>query len=168
LNQGSKLVLAAAGPVRRELPIEVPSGLSLPEGFPDVRVALPGVLVIEGPAVTGGSAVDDVDRLVTACAGDHPVNGFPLVVLVDDAAFTTGSLENFLWVTFTRSNPAADVHGVDAFVEAKHWGCRGSIVIDARTKPGHAPPLIEDPEVTRRVDQLASAGGPLHGVIGSR
>jgi len=165
LNQGSKLVLAAAGPVRRELPIEVPSGLSLPEGFPDVRVALPGVLVIEGPAVTGPSAAGDVDRLVTACAGDHPVNDFPLVVLVDDAAFTTGSLENFLWVTFTRSNPAADVHGVDAFVEAKHWGCRGSIVIDARTKPGHAPPLIEDPEVTRRVDQLASAGGPLHGLI---
>jgi 4-hydroxy-3-polyprenylbenzoate decarboxylase len=88
-----------------------------------------------------------------------------LVVLVDDARFATRSLENFLWVTFTRSNPATDVHGVDAFVVAKHWGCRGSIVIDARTKPGHAPPLVEDPEVTRRVDQLAVAGGPLHGII---
>jgi 4-hydroxy-3-polyprenylbenzoate decarboxylase len=165
LNQGSKLVLAAAGPVRRELLIEVPEGLSLPGGFSDPRVALPGVLVIEGPAVEGGPAAGDVDRLVTACAGDHPLNGFPLVVLVDDAGFSTRSLENFLWVTFTRSNPATDVHGVDAFVEAKHWGCRGAIVIDARTKPGHAPPLIEDPEVTRRVDQLAVAGGPLHGII---
>ena len=165
LNQGSKLVMAAAGPVRRELPIEVPSGLDLPGGFPDARVAMPGVLVIEAPRVAGGPPAADVDRLVAACQGDHAVNRFPLVVLTDDAAFATRSLENFLWVTFTRSNPAADVHGVDAFVEDKHWGCRGSIVIDAREKPGHAPPLIEDPEVTRRVDQLGVAGGPLHGII---
>ena len=29
----------------------------------------------------------------------------------------------------------------------------------------HAPPLIEDPVVTRRIDQLAAPGGPLHGII---
>jgi 4-hydroxy-3-polyprenylbenzoate decarboxylase len=47
----------------------------------------------------------------------------------------------------------------------KHWGCRGSLVIDARAKPHHAPPLVEDPAVTRRVDALAAPGGPLHGII---
>ena len=47
----------------------------------------------------------------------------------------------------------------------KHWGCRGSLVIDARRKPQHAPPLIEDPAVTRRVDALAAPGGPLHGLL---
>ena len=31
----------------------------------------------------------------------------------------------------------------------------GSLVIDARTKPHHAPPLVEDPQVSRRVDALA-------------
>jgi 4-hydroxy-3-polyprenylbenzoate decarboxylase len=33
------------------------------------------------------------------------------------------------------------------------------VVIDARIKPHHAPPLVEDPEVTRRIDALAARGG---------
>ena len=137
----------------------------MPEGFSDPRVALPGVLVVEGPTAGAGSTRGDIDRLVEGCRGDHPINRFPLVVVVDESPFATRKLENFLWVTFTRSNPAADVHGVDAFIDEKHWGCRGSLVIDARTKPHHAPPLVEDPEVTSRVDALAAPGGPLHGVF---
>jgi 4-hydroxy-3-polyprenylbenzoate decarboxylase len=85
-------------------------------------------------------------------------------VTADDAAFTSESLKNFLWVTFTRSNPAADIDGVGAFVEDKHWACRGPLVIDARIKPHHAPPLEEEPAVTRRVEALAAPGGPLHGL----
>ena len=86
-------------------------------------------------------------------------------MIVDDAEFASRTQNNFLWTTFTRSNPATDVHGVDSFIEHKHWGCRGPLVIDARAKPHHAPPLVEDPEVSRRVDQLAARGGPLHGII---
>ena len=85
--------------------------------------------------------------------------------MVDDADFVARALNNFLWVTFTRSNPAADVYGFESFVEQKHWGCRGPLVINARSKPHHAPPLVEDPAVTRRVDALAAAGGPLAGII---
>ncbi len=59
------------------------------------------------------------------------------MVIVDDSEFTAASLANFLWVTFTRSNPAADVHGIGEFTANKHWGCTGSLVIDARTKPHH-------------------------------
>jgi 4-hydroxy-3-polyprenylbenzoate decarboxylase len=88
-----------------------------------------------------------------------------LVVLVDDAPFTARTLNNFVWVTFTRSNPAADISGIQSFVDEKHWGCGGSLIIDARIKPQHAPPLVEDPEVTRRIDALAARGGPLHGII---
>jgi 4-hydroxy-3-polyprenylbenzoate decarboxylase len=86
-------------------------------------------------------------------------------VFVDDSEFTARNLNNFLWVTFTRSNPATDIHGIASFVRHKHWGCEGSLIIDARIKPHHAPPLIEDPEVTKRVDGLAAPGGPLHGII---
>ena len=68
-------------------------------------------------------------------------------------------------MTFTRSNPAADVHGIEASVNDKHWGCSGSLVIDARAKPHHAPPLVEDPEVTRKVDALGARGRPLFGII---
>lgn len=90
---------------------------------------------------------------------------FPLIVVVDDSEFAARTLNNWLWVTFTRSNPAADLDGVGSFTDQKHWGCTGPLVIDARIKPHHAPPLIEDPAVTRRVDQLAAPGGPLHRII---
>ena len=87
-----------------------------------------------------------------------------MIVLVDDAPFCSASLSNFLWVTFTRSNPAADIFGVDAFMEQKHWGCHGPMIIDARIKTHMAPALETDPIICRRVDALAARGGPLHGV----
>lgn len=153
LNEGSKVIVAAAGPARRTLPTTVPP-LTLPDGFRDARVVLPGVLVVEARA--------DAERFCVAFDARAPINAFPLVVLVDDAAFAAASLENFLWVTFTRSDPARDVRGVEAFVVDKAWGCHGSVVIDARRKPHHAAPLLEDPAVTRRVDALFAKGGPLH------
>jgi 4-hydroxy-3-polyprenylbenzoate decarboxylase len=75
------------------------------------------------------------------------------------------SLRNFLWVVFTRTNPASDLYGIESFVLDKHWGCRGPLVFDARIKPHHAPVLEELPETTRRVEALAAPGRPLHGII---
>ncbi|MGB1699917.1 MAG: 3-octaprenyl-4-hydroxybenzoate carboxy-lyase, partial [Nannocystaceae bacterium] len=92
-------------------------------------------------------------------------DAFPLVVVADDADFAARSLHNLLWTTFTRSDPAADLHGIQSFIERKHWGCEGSVVIDARVKTHHAPPLVEDPEITKRVDALGTKGQPLHGII---
>jgi 4-hydroxy-3-polyprenylbenzoate decarboxylase len=168
LNEGSKLVVAAAGPVRRELASQVPAGLRLPDGFDDARVCLPGVLAVRGTqySVRGAESPEDVARLTRALENQAAdLAGFPLVVVVDNSELTSRTLNNWLWVTFTRSNPAADVHGVGAFTRQKHWGCTGPVVIDARIKPHHAPPLEEDPAVTRRVDALGAPGGPLHGII---
>ncbi len=167
LNQGSKLVMAAAGPQRRELATEIPSDLRLPEEFRDPRVCLPGILAVRGPAFQADAEGRDLsgERLAQALRPDGSVKQFPLIVIVDDSEFTARTLNNFLWVTFTRSNPAADIYGSDSFTDQKHWGCRGSLIIDARIKPHHAPPLMEDPEVTRRVDRLAAKGGPLQGII---
>jgi 4-hydroxy-3-polyprenylbenzoate decarboxylase len=97
--------------------------------------------------------------------GLQQLEGWPLIILTEDAPFCAESISNFSWVTFTRSNPASDLYGVQDFVEEKHWGCRGPLVIDARRKPHMAPPLIPDPDVVRRVDQLGTAGGPLHGYV---
>ncbi len=167
LNAGSKVVIAAAGPPRRELAAVLPSALALPDGFRDLRLCLPGVVAIAGPPFSPRDEEREpaIERFCTAVGMNHPLNAFPLVVIVDDSDFTSRALNNFLWVTFTRSNPAADVHGVGEFVREKHWGCRGSLVIDARIKPHHAPPLVEDPEVAKRVDRLGAPGGPLHGII---
>ena len=160
-NQGSKVVIAAAGPKRRDLGTEVPSSLPLPDGFRNPRVALPGVLTIESP-----KSEDAPRRFCEAfAAATSSLLQFPLIVLVDESEFAARTLNNWLWVTFTRSNPASDICGIDAFTNDKHWGCRGPLVIDARVKPHHAPPLIEDPKVTARIDQLAASGGPLHGLF---
>ncbi|HEX4513015.1 MAG TPA: hypothetical protein VH054_05745, partial [Polyangiaceae bacterium] len=112
------------------------------------RVAMPGVLVV--------ASREEAERAES---------GFPLVVIADDAEFTARTLANFLWVTFTRSDPARHVDGVGAFVKDKAWGCTGAIIIDARIKPGQAPVLEEDPDVTKRVEALAVKGGPLAGLF---
>lgn len=166
-NEGSKLVIASAGPVRRELPNELPAGLTLPPGFSAPQIVMPGVLAVQGPKF--GPLTGDREPAAMAFGQffpvDHPINQFPLITLVDDSEFTARRLNNWLWVTFTRSNPAADLYGIGEFTHQKHWGCRGSLVIDARIKPHHAPPLVEDPAVTKKVDALAAPGGPLHGII---
>ena len=133
-------------------------------------LCLPGVLAIEGYRPKDGARSLDMAgdqltaRLDERQAGES-LAGFPLIVLVDDSDFAARTLNNWLWVTFTRSNPAADVQGVGAFTRQKHWGCTGPVVIDARIKPHHAPPLEEDSAVTRQVDALGAPGGPLHGII---
>jgi 4-hydroxy-3-polyprenylbenzoate decarboxylase len=165
LNAGSKLVIAARGPAIRTLARERPQ-LRLPDGFAGLELVLPGVLAIGGPAfedATAGHA--SAERLAAALDEQRDaLREVALIVLVDDPSFTARSLANFLWVTFTRSNPSHDVHGVGATIEHKHWGCAGPLIIDARIKPWHAPPLTEDPHVTRQVDALAGPGGPLHGL----
>ena len=169
-NQGSKLVIAASGPRKRVLATECPSQISLPEGFHSPKLCMRGVLAIQA------NARASIDTLLEHWTGqngspwDHSSSGktragwmdsIPWVVLVDDSAFTSQSVNNFLWVAFTRSNPATDIRGVDETVQNKHWGCAGPIVLDARIKPHHAPPLLESPEVTRRIDALAARGGAI-------
>ena len=171
LHQGSKVVIAAAGAAQRSLPVAIDSRINLPKelGFKNPRVFLPGILVVEGPPYEIGVDTNGSDpaigRFVAGHTRQDAVNGFPLIVVVDDSEFAARSLDNFLWTTFTRSNPATDIHGIESFEKDKHWGCLGALVIDARGKPHHAPPLVEDPKISRRVDALAAPGGPLHGIL---
>jgi 4-hydroxy-3-polyprenylbenzoate decarboxylase len=166
LNTGSKLVIAAAGRSRRQLPTEWPTDARLPDGYCNPRVVLPGIAAIQAPAWNTGPHQSDgvADRFCDVVAVDDSMNRFPLIVLVDDSSFTAESLRNFLWVTFTRSNPAADVYGIGSFSQQKHWGCKGSLVIDARMKAHMAPELVSDPTVSARVDALFAKGGPLQGI----
>ena len=168
LNQGSKVIIAAAGQSRRQLKHEFPSSLHLPPGFSAPRVVMPGIVAVKGPPCLVASVPGEDESIISFCQSDFELDifsGFPLVVIVDDSEFVSRTFNNFLWITFTRSDPAADLYGVGSFVEAKHWGCSGPLVIDARRKPHHAPPLIDDPEVEKRVDALGAAGQPLHGII---
>ena len=165
-NQGSKVVIASAGKVRRLLASQVPSELKLPEGFSDAHVILPGIVAVRGAQYSDRVAARKAIRVLCEyLEHQRDLENLPLWIVCDDVTFVKAQLNNFLWVTFTRSDPAADMDGAGAFVEDKHWGCRGPLVIDARIKPHHAPPLIEDPDVTRRVDALAEKGKSLYGII---
>lgn len=156
-NLGSKVVVAASGDKKRDLPLAIPENLQLPEGFSKPKVVMPGVLALNGPQHEG--PMDE--HLENFCAQFDraaPINSFPLVLIVDDAEFTARNVTNFQWVTFTRSNPAVDVGGIEASISHKHWGSEGALVIDARVKKHHAPPLLEDREVSAKVDALGARG----------
>lgn len=166
LHRGSKLVVAGVGPPRRSLSGELPANLNMPTQFQTAQVCLPGVLAVSAPPHGGKLDADGRDKHMAAlCKSLAHLPTHPLVVVVDDSEFVASSLENFLWTTFTRSNPAADVHGVAAFMREKHWGCGGPLIVDARAKSHHAPALEEDADVVRRVESLAVRGGPLHGLF---
>jgi 4-hydroxy-3-polyprenylbenzoate decarboxylase len=169
LNQGSKVIIAAAGQPKRFLKSQLPS-LTWPGGLLKPHVFHPGILIIQAPAYQAHTSEQE-PFLRTICEklshGVEELSGFPLMVLVDDADFTAESWKNFLWVTFTRSDPAQDIFGLNAFIRNKHWGCDQTIIIDARRKPNHAPLLEVDPEIEKRIETLAARGGPLHGIIES-
>ncbi|MFN8607765.1 MAG: UbiD family decarboxylase [Vulcanimicrobiota bacterium] len=163
LNQGSKLVIAAVGEPVRQLFQDWNGEFRLPPGFLEPRVCLPGVLALRGPRFSFDPARggDPALSLLEQLPLEHPLASFPLWVVCDDSRFVSASLANFLWVTFTRSNPAADVYGVQPSIYQKHWGCHGPLIIDARGKPHHAPELRESPQVLERLEQWRQPGGPL-------
>ncbi|MCR9142819.1 MAG: UbiD family decarboxylase [bacterium] len=166
-NQGSKVVIAAAGAPVRKLKDRLSSKLRLPAGYKDPRIVLPGIVAVQAPPFKNAKAGEAQAQKFAAAlkSGVSQWKGLPLILLVDDSEFVARKLNNFLWAVFTRSNPSHDIYGVDSFVDHKHWGCRGPLIIDARVKPHHAPPLLEDPKVTERVDRLFAPGGSLHGLI---
>lgn len=161
LNRGSKVVFAAAGPRRRALATKLAESLTLPDRFSDPRVCMEGVVTVSAPPFTDAESGRDAEQFCHAYSASGPWTEFPLVALVDDSAAASRSIDDFLWTAFTRIDPARDVHGVDAFVVDKAWGCRGPIVLDARKKPQHAPPLEQDPAVVRAVDRMRGQGGAL-------
>ena len=165
LNSGSKVVVAVAGAVKRELWSELPAGFDLPRPFEKYKMVMPGILAIEVPKNIKASDTPLILEILEEHLADKELDGLPLLVLCDDAVFTAQNLNNFVWVTFTRSNPANDIYGINSFTENKHWGCKGPLIIDARIKPHHAPVLEKDPAVEKLVDRMGEQGGALHGII---
>lgn len=164
-NAGSKVIMACRGDELRKLGKEIPSLDAVSSMVRKVTVSRPGILALEiKDFVDYPTAAEEIGELSNALNHVN-LEEFPLVLLVDDSQFTAATLNNFLWVTFTRANPSHDLYGVQSFVEHKHWGCKGPLIIDARIKSHHAPPLVEDPKVSAKVDKLFSKGGELYGVV---
>ena len=164
-NAGSKLVIAARGPVIRKLATELPTNLSLPSTVKGMHLIAPGILAISfQPFIDYQTAVQELEVLQTALSSRN-FDPWPLWILTEDSEWMARSFQNFLWATFTRSQPSRDVFGLNAKFIHKHWSCQPPLIIDARIKPHHAPVLESDPEVSRRVDEMFAKGGVLHGKI---
>ena len=152
LNTGSKVVIAAYGDVKRKLASQIPSC------FNEWKTAMimPGVVALQlnqyhSPQQTLHELNLLNDKLKLNL---DELTGIPLIIVCDDANFTAQTLNNFVWVAFTRCNPSHDIHGIAAFTENKHWGCNGPMIIDARIKPHHAPVLQKEEAVEKRVDEI--------------
>lgn len=163
LNSGSKVVIAAAGEVKRVLIKDVPAHLNLPSGFEKTRLAMPGVICISTTSFSNYNQASNEIGLLDIALQNNNLSGIALVVLCDDSDFCAHNINNFVWTTFTKSNPSHDIYGVKSFTQFKHWGCEGPLIIDARKKPFHAPDLILDPGVEKKVDVLFTKGHSLYG-----
>lgn len=162
LNSGSKVVFAAAGPAKRKLTTAIPHGFQLPHLFEGHQLAFPGVITIKAPAYLDQEQTAKEIDMLNQHLKDADLTGMAMFVLCDDEVFTAQNINNLVWVAFTRSNPASDIHGINSFTINKHWGCKGPVIIDARKKPHHAPELIKDEEVEKRIGRFFTPGGPLH------
>ena len=157
-NQGSKLVIPINGAKRRDLLTSIPGDLRLGPDLHHPKLCSPGSIAIE----TKLSLDAAVEQITAPMSSQKDLaKQIAIITLVDDSTFTSRCFNNWIWVAFTRSNPAIDLRGVGEKTFHKHWSCSGPLILDARVKPHHAPPLIESPEVSKKIDALAARGGPL-------
>ncbi len=138
INRGSKGVWMGLGQPVRRLPSSF-EGKELSSEVSDVRVFCRGCLVVGGPAYA-----EDGD-FCARVARDPAFEEWPLVVVCDDPERTAKSTVNFLWTTFTRFEPAADLHAAEVRVVRHHLSYTPPVVIDARMKPGYPDEVMCDP-----------------------
>lgn len=144
VNEGSKGVLLGVGAPLRKLPATF-EGV-LPRGVREALVYCPGCLVL------AGDKYGDDESLPLHIAQHDAFSSWPLIVLVDDAKAATSDDMSFLWTTFTRFEPAADLSASKKEVLRNHISYTPPIVIDARMKPWYPEALACDEETASIVD----------------
>ncbi len=145
VNLGSKGVWLGVGDKIRELPREF-QAVDVPKGLNEARVFCGGCLVVTGPA--HGDDPGFPQRL-----SEHSeFEDWPLIVVVDDAIKATATTTAFLWTTFTRFEPGADIYARHRVVR-HHLSYQSPIVIDARMKGAYPAELFCDPETARTVSR---------------
>ncbi len=154
LNSGSKLVLAAYGDVRRKLATVIPENIKALNA--NAQLVMPGVIAVNA-ATTSISAIQE--KLKGSGEMLLEKEGVTMIVITEDASWMAAEFNNFIWATFTRTNPAKDIDGVDSYTINKHWGCKGPLILDATIKKHHAPAVVKDTEVEKKVTALLSKYG---------
>lgn len=150
LNHGSKLVIAAAGSPKRTLRSQANDleSLKLPEGFSQPKIAMEGVIAIQCKFGT------ELEPLKTALSQWEYKENYPWISLVDDTSTIDSNLDDFLWFTFTRSDPAQNLYGLNEEFQQKHWTIHAPLIVDARIKPHHQKMLSVSDEVKAKARQI--------------
>jgi UbiD family decarboxylase len=145
VNEGSKGVWLGLGDPVRELPSEFRPSVEPPAGMTEAYVFCPGCLVVGGPG-------RQVEPDAAARFAAHPAfRGWMLVVVTDEPRRAAASPMNFLWTTFTRFEPAADIHAAKTNMVRNHISYTPPVLIYARLKPDFPDELFCDEETAAKV-----------------
>ncbi len=162
LNSGSKVVLAAYGEIKRKLANEIPQQLKN-ISFENIQLILPGIIAIQTKKFKEYDAAQKEMKELNSKLSTSTLAEIALIIICDDAQFTAATLNNFLWVAFTRTNPAKDIYGLNEFIKDKHWGC-DVLILDARIKPHHAPVVEKNIDVENKIERFFKKGASLYGI----
>jgi UbiD family decarboxylase len=143
VNEGSKALMLGLGDAVRDLPREFRG--ALPAGLDRAEVFCGGCLVVEGAGYAEDPQLPDRVARATAFAD------WQIVVIHDDASVAR-SVPDFLWATWTRFEPASDIHAAETKVIRHHLSYTSPVVIDARMKPGYPAELIVREDIARLAD----------------
>ena len=158
LNQGSKLVMAAYGKQKRELSLIIPVELNTCEFISKPALMMDGVIAIMlTPFTNYSNAKLEIKKLSDWIEKrKEKFNGIVQIIIYDDFVFKPASdnLNDYVWITYTRSNPSYDIYGVGEKTENKHWSCEGPMIIDARKKPHHAPELKLSAQTEKSIERF--------------
>jgi 4-hydroxy-3-polyprenylbenzoate decarboxylase len=165
INEGSKLVVTTYGEKLRELSSHLPSKISEYNLVSNPVMLMEGVMAVELGKFSDYKTTKDEMKTFAQWMEQNKQHfeGIVQIVVYDDFKFKASfeDLRDYLWVTYTRSNPSHDIYGVEEQIENKHWGCKGPMIIDARKKPHHAPELKLDPQTEKNIERFFKKGASL-------
>jgi 4-hydroxybenzoate decarboxylase subunit C len=147
VNKGSKGVWLGLGDPVRDLPRAFAPAADMPSDVIEVRVFCAGCVVV------GARPYIEDPGAAARIASHAAFAGWPLVVLSDEPRRAVASPMNFLWTTFTRFEPARDIHATAIDLRGHHLSYRPPIVIDARLKPWFPRELFCRDDVAARVTE---------------
>ena len=158
LNQGSKLVMAAYGKQKRELSLIIPDEFNTCEFISNPALMMDGVIAIMlTPFTNYSNAKLEIKKLSDWIEKrKEKFKGIVQIIIYDDFVFKPASdnLNDYVWITYTRSNPSYDIYGVGEKTENKHWSCEGPMIIDARKKLHHAPELKLSAQTEKSIERF--------------
>ena len=164
-NSGSKIIMSVNRDPLRKLTKDLALTSILESLNINSKFFIEGILLIQFPKWISYNSAEDEMQLLNDKLKSINLNGLAMIVICDDIEFTSCSWNNFLWITFTRTNPSHDIYGINSYTMHKHWACKGPLVFDARIKTHHAPPLLVSEETNKSVDKFIASSPSLQSIL---